>query len=407
VKARFPLPAQLAVAVVLGCLAGALLGPSAAPLGEVGLLVVKLLKMLATPLVFFAILDAVVATRIEPRRGLQLLGISLGNAIVAGAIAISIAHLLPLGRDVDLDAWRAAVGPTVAAPAVALDRAKALERLVPESLVQPFLENNVVFVVLLALLTGGALRQLERSKPEEALAGRRLASAGLHVTATILGWVVRAVPLVAFCVLAKVTGTSGFRVFSALGVFVFIVALGLALHAVVYYSLLLLAAGIAPWRFFPLAAEALLTAFGTGSSLATLPVTLRTLDEKMHVSRESSRLAACVGTNLNHDGILLYEAAAALFVAQIHGLSLGPAAEIGVVATAALAAFGIAGIPDAGLITLALVLGSVHPSLVAAVPLLLPVDWLLGRLRATVNVTSDLVVANLLDRLARPAGARE
>jgi DAACS family dicarboxylate/amino acid:cation (Na+ or H+) symporter len=171
----------------------------------------------------------------------------------------------------------------------------------------------------------------------------------------------------------------------------------MALQVIFWYALLLkLVARVSPNRFFRFAADPLLTAIGVGSSLATLPVTLRALDE-MEVSKESARLAAVVGTNLNHDGIVLYEAAAALFVAQVYGITLALGTQVKVVGLAVLAAVGIAGVPEAGLVTLSLVIGGVGLPL-AAVPLLLPVDWMLGRLRAMTNVASDLTVANVLDR---------
>ena len=139
-----------------------------------------------------------------------------------------------------------------------------------------------------------------------------------------------------------------------------------------------------------------MTAFGTGSSMATLPVTLETLEKDLRVSHDSARLAACVGTNFNNDGIMLYEVVAALFIAQISGISLGGVDKAKLAVTSALAAAGIAGVPEAGLITLSLVLSSVGLPL-ASLPVLLTVDWLLGRFRAMTNVTSDLLVATMLD----------
>src|SRR5690606_27961734 len=108
---------------------------------------------------------------------------------------------------------------------------------------------------------------------------------------------------------------------------------------------------------------------------------------------------ACVGTNLNNDSILLYEAMAALFVAQAYGIDLSLGDQLTIAAAAALAGIGIAGVPDAGLISLALVLGTVGLP-VAILPLLLTVDWSLSRARATANVVCDFVVAILLDRFS-------
>jgi Na+/H+-dicarboxylate symporter len=175
------------------------------------------------------------------------------------------------------------------------------------------------------------------------------------------------------------------------------------LHAGVYYTLLLIAARRSPARFFREGASAILTALACGSSLASLPVTLAAL-RRMKVSEGSARLAACVGTNLNHDGIILYEAAAALFVAQALGWHLGLAAQMQIALASVLAGVGISGVPEAGLITLPLVLsaaGVPQEVVLTILPLLFSVDWLIGRMRAAVNVTSDMVVANLLEGSVR------
>ncbi|MGE3820501.1 MAG: dicarboxylate/amino acid:cation symporter, partial [Isosphaeraceae bacterium] len=149
-------------------------------------------------------------------------------------------------------------------------------------------------------------------------------------------------------------------------------------------------------KFWAGARDAVVYAMGASSSLATLPVTLRCLD-RMGVSPQSARLAACVGTNLNNDGILLYEAMAVLFVAQTYGIDLTLGQQFVAAAACVIAGIGISGVPDAGLISLALVLGTVGLPL-EIVPLLLTVDWFLSRCRAMTNVTSDLLVAVLLDR---------
>jgi Na+/H+-dicarboxylate symporter len=137
-----------------------------------------------------------------------------------------------------------------------------------------------------------------------------------------------------------------------------------------------------------------------------VPITLRCL-EKMGVSTASARLAACVGTNLNNDGITLYEAMAALFLAQAVGMNLALGQQVVVVLASIMAGAGVAGIPEAGLIVLPLVLGAAglpEEIIVIALPLLLPVDWIVARARSGVNVMSDMLVAIFLDRMG---GAKE
>jgi DAACS family dicarboxylate/amino acid:cation (Na+ or H+) symporter len=171
----------------------------------------------------------------------------------------------------------------------------------------------------------------------------------------------------------------------------------MTLHVVLWYQLL-----IAVWarmplrRFWGQAREPMIYAIGANSSLATLPLTLAALD-RLRVSRSSSALGACVGTNLNNDGIILYEGMAVLFVAQAHGLGLDLGQQLLAAGACLVAAMGVAGIPEAGFISLALVLNTVGLP-VEILPLLLTVDWVLGRARSGVNTLSDMVLSLLIDR---------
>ncbi|HEY5934183.1 MAG TPA: cation:dicarboxylase symporter family transporter, partial [Kofleriaceae bacterium] len=161
-----------------------------------------------------------------------------------------------------------------------------------------------------------------------------------------------------------------------------------------------LVGGKRPRTYLGLGANAIVTGLSTNSSLATVPVTLKSLDA-MGVSPESSRLAACVGTNLNNDGITLYEAMAALFLAQALGYDLSAGAQVTIVLSSMMAGIGVAGIPEAGLVVLPLVLaaaGLPEPVVAAVLPLVFSVDWILARCRSVVNVMSDMLVAILLDR---------
>jgi Na+/H+-dicarboxylate symporter len=399
---------QVLLAVLLGSFAGWILGPRAAFLGELGSLLIRFLKTLATPLVFFAIVDAFCKTQIQGKSAFRLLGLSLTNASVASGIALLISVFLPLRLQEGLTSWErlGGGGPSSLEKIngnVHFDFRHMLQTMVPSSLIEPFSKNEVITVVFLAVFVGIALRRMKSQKQwiGEVEVLEKAVSGGLQVISLILHGVVQLIPIAIFGVLAQLVGQNGWSIFSALGAFVFRVALGMGIHCLIYYPLLLWGVGrISPIQFFKNASEALATAFGTGSSLATLPVTLKTLQEKMKVSAESSRLAACVGTNFNHDGILLYEALTALMLAQLYGVSLGVSGKLVLLGISALAALGIAGVPDAGLITLSLVLSTVGLPL-TLVPVLMSVDWFIGRLRATTNVTSDLVVANLLERLKK------
>lgn len=411
-----PLYVRIAIACALGVATARVLGPRAIPLGDLGMLVIRVLKTLATPLILFAILDAFARTRIEGRQAVRLMGLSAINAVAAIVIGLSVAHALGAGS-----AWRDhmtslvhAQGPATAhaeGAAPTLNPMTNLTRLIPESVAEPFVKNNVIGVVLLAVALGAAFRALKhRDDPDQRAAlavWDEFARGGLALFSTVLGGVVTVVPFAVFAVVASVVARTGVGVFVALAPFLATVLLGLALQAVVYYGALVwIVARRSPRAFFAGAADAALTALSCGSSLATLPITLRCLHDNLKVSPSSARLAACVGTNLNHDGIILYEASAAIFVSQALGAHLSVAQQVTIALSSVMAGIGIAGVPEAGLITLPLVLGAAgipDATVAAVVPLLLPIDWLIGRGRATTNVLSDMTVAMILDRFEKPA----
>jgi Na+/H+-dicarboxylate symporter len=181
----------------------------------------------------------------------------------------------------------------------------------------------------------------------------------------------------------------------------------MAIHSLIYYPLVAWFIGRKPPRvYLGAGADAIFTSLSCNSSLATVPVTLRGL-ERMGVSPQSARLSACVGTQLNNDGITLYEAMAALFLAQAIGMDLPFSKQMIIVISSIMAGAGIAGIPEAGLIVLPLVLGAAgfkDAVIAAALPLIIPVDWILARARSGVNVMADMLVAILLDVGERPQG---
>jgi DAACS family dicarboxylate/amino acid:cation (Na+ or H+) symporter len=411
---RWPLYLRILLGVVLGAALGASFGTrpivhgfGTQDLGALGLLVVRLLKALAVPLIFFAIVDALLRAEITARSGRRLVLICLLNVSVAFAIGLTLLDVLRPG-----ERWRghleelAGVKPAEVAalpPGISLNPIKSLDGYVPTSLPEPFLKNSVIGVVLLALFVGAALR---RARATSAAGGVETVVAfveGVYATLMLmLQWVIETIPFAVLAVVAGAVGRAGFDAFAALGSYVGVILAGLGLHALVYYPAMAWLVGRkSPRVYLGGGAEAILTGLSTNSSLATVPLTLRCLTEKMGVSERSARLSACIGTNLNNDGITLYDAMAALFLAQACGFDLDLGQQAVIVLSSLMAGVGIAGIPEAGLIVLPVVLsaaGLPEAVVAAAIPLVLPVDWIIGRARSAVNVMSDMLVAILLDR---------
>jgi Na+/H+-dicarboxylate symporter len=415
---QLPLYVRVLIGVALGAGVGIAFGTgeiagglTTADLGKLGLLVIRVLKLLAVPLVAFAVLDAIARTEVSARMGLRLIAICAVNVSVAFVIGLTLMNTLKPGV-----AWQGHISeianlaalPTVRQPPpdATLSPLANLEKWVPETVVQPFSENNVIAVVLLAILLGVAIRRVRRdSGPDDPIdVVVRFIEAGFRVLMQTIAYVIEIVPFAVFAVVAQVVGKAGLGTFAALSGFLGVILLGFAVHALIYYPLMAWFVGGKPPRvYLGRGANAILTGLSTNSSLATVPVTLASLDQ-MGVSPESSRLAACIGTNLNNDGITLYEAMAALFLAQALGYDLSLGEQITVVLASLMAGIGVAGIPEAGFVVLPLVLsaaGLPEPVVAAMLPLVLAVDWILARGRSGVNVMADMLVAILLDRWRR------
>ncbi len=402
---RVPLYLQILTGLTLGVATGAWLGKDAAILGEIGRVVIQLVKLFAVPLLLFAILDAFLKTEITARAAGRLIVITSINTTIALAIGLGLSNWLQPGRHMTMPALTAA---PAAVPTGKIDFLKTVSGYIPTNFVDPFRENLVITIILLSVAVGLALRAVKREQTSRGETGYRaiedLVSTAFRSTEILLGWVIRLIPFAVFGVVAKTVGEQGFAPFKGLAVYVAVALLGLAIHVLVIYQAWVVLVARMPLRqFWRGVRDPVLYAVGAASSLATLPVTLAALD-RMHVSPQSARLAACVGTNLNNDGILLYEALAVLFVAQVHGLDLSLSQQLVAAFGCIVAGVGISGVPDAGLISLALVLTTVGLP-VEILPLLLTVDWLVGRARAVTNVISDMLVAVLLDKTEPAARA--
>jgi Na+/H+-dicarboxylate symporter len=390
-KSDSGLPVAIIAAMCLGAGIGFLLGQHAVPLGIFGKLFVQLIKMMAIPLVFFSILEALVATSISWKSAGKLLVVVAINSSCALLLGLTLSNLVRPGQGFIFEA--SSVDKPIA-EVKEFDLQTVLNSIVPTSVLQPFVENNVISVVLLALLIGGALRRHLHTPTADYAVGQfeKMIGTVLAVWSIVLEWLVRLVPIAVFCVTARTVGEYGFAPFEGLAWYVGLAICGLAIHVTFVYPIWVrFVAGMSLRDFWRHAKRPVIYAFGTNSSLATLPLTLNALDE-LRVPKSASRLGACIGTNLNNDGIILYEAMAVLFVAQAYGIELSVGQQVTTALLSLAAAIGVAGIPEAGVISLSLVLTAAGLPL-EILPILLTVDWIIARARSITNVLSDMTVS--------------
>ena len=369
-------------------------------------LIIRALKALATPLVVMAILSAILTNDIRGRQGARMMGYYFLNTVVAIVIGLALANLVRPGLGVKLDdpseALAAASKPAAGKP---VGPAELIYMLVPESIGDSFAKNQLAQLVVVTLALGiglAKIRDEQRARGETSVqVVIDFVTVGFELLMRVLLWVVALVPLAVFGVVASNIMKKGLVVFQSLGWFIVVVLAGLACQVTWYLIQLLVFARMSPARFLRGVANVMATSFSTASTGATMPVTLRALQGPLGVSRQSSQLAACVGTNFNNDGTALYQAAVVLFMAQALGRDLSLMNQVVVVITTVVASIGAGNIPSGGFVTLPLIFAAVNlPS--EQLAFVFAIDWFLDRCRTSSNVLGDMTVAVLLDRTAEP-----
>jgi Na+/H+-dicarboxylate symporter len=417
-------PRNLAFAIGAGIVGGVLVGAlaNAQPDGFFSTLVqnsqifgkifLAALRMIVVPLVLFSVVSGVASLQGSASIGSRfartliyfvatsflavLIGIILTNIIRPGAGMNSAALLAGLPEGAREEAQAAQASIAAKAPATF---SEFLDQQIANVFMNPFkamAEMNLVGLVAFALALGLALVYGgEKARP--AIAFFAAMEAALMRLVSVVMWLA---PLGIFALAARTVGAIGADIIRPLSWYFLTVSLALFLHGVGVYSVLVWTlARYSPIRFFKGAYEVIVFAFSTASSAATMPVTMRVAQEKLGVDEGSAGLVIPMGATVNMDGTALYEAVAAMFIAQLLGMELTLTSQILIFFTATLAAIGAAGIPQAGLVTMVIVFNAIGIPL-EWMAVIIVVDRPLDHLRTCVNVLGDLVGAVYLSRTA-------
>jgi Na+/H+-dicarboxylate symporter len=366
--------------------------------GLIGTLFIDLLKMILIPLVFCSIAVGIANLRQHQqmhRVWVTTLIFFISSMAIAIAIALIAGNYFKPGAGLHLAMFNDAMQNFQAKQ---MPIGEFATQFLHGLFVNPFKalsEGNILAVVIFALFLGIAL----------VMGGERfknilsLLQEGLEITMLIVGWVMKLAPFGIAALLIKLVAGQDAAMLGTLAKFVAVVVGTLLIHGVIILPLILfLFTGKTPLTFWRGAREALVTAFATSSSSATLPVTLRCVTQHLHVKPEIAGFVVPLGATINMDGTALYEAAAALFIANLAGIELNLAQQLIVAFTAMIAAIGAPGIPSAGMVTMVMVLQSVGlPA--EAIAILLPVDRLLDTLRTAVNVEGDMIGSLVVQKL--------
>ena len=362
---------------------------------------IGLLKMILIPLIFTSIVVGVS----NLKAGGQLsrtwkitLMCCVTTTTLALILGLTCAHLFEVGKGVDVVMFQDTMAqhktPDTLTPS------SFFTNFIQNTLINPFkafADGNVLAVVVFALFIGVALV----AGGDRFRTVRKLSHQFFDIMMLMIGWVMKLAPIGIFALLAKLIATEDISVLSRLAEFAAVVTGTTIFHGVVVLPLLLWFFGkMDPLTFFKGTRSALITAFATSSSSATMPLSLKCAQENLGVRPQTAGFVIPLGTQLNMDGTALYEAAAALFIANLMGLDLSLGQQLIVCATAMIASLGAPGIPSAGMVTMIMVLQSVGlPA--EAIAILLPIDRLLDTVRTVVNVQGDMMISVVVDRYTR------
>ena len=388
------------------------------PFGEIFL---NLLKLIAMPLVITSLVCGVASLsdfKKLSRMGGKTIGLYLATTAVAVTIGLLVVNAMQPGKaladqnatdanataQVDTNSSAPEVSQKVKARLAQAEAAKKrgplqpLVDMVPDNVFGASANNrNMLQIVFCSLLVGLALVQLPEDKRRPVL---NVVSGLQEVVIKITFMIMYIAPIGVFALIAKtITSLAGdspgdlLKLFSSLGWYCAAVIIGLLIHGtVVYLGLLKSCTPLGLGQFFRGIGQAQLLAFSTSSSGATLPVTMKCAQERLGVSKEVSSFVLPLGATINMDGTALYQAVAAVFIAQASGIPLDLGAQITIVLTAVLASVGTAAVPGAGIIMLIIILQAIEVP-PEGIALILGVDRILDMCRTTVNVTGDSAVA--------------
>lgn len=370
-----------------------------------GTLFIDLLKMVLIPLVFTSIAVGVANLRVHQQMHKvwkATLGFFLLSMALAILLGLTAANIVRPGEGLQLAMFQDDMQKFQAGQMPLTEFIAQLLHSLFQNPMTALAQGNVLAVVVFALLLGIAM----------VVGGERYANILillqelLELMLMLVGWIMRLAPLGIMGLLVKLAATQDVALLATLVEFIMVVIGATLLHGIVVLPLILyLITGMTPFKFWRGGREALITAFATSSSSATLPVTLRCVEQHLHVKRDIAGFVIPLGATLNMDGTALYEAVAALFVANLIGIELNLAQQMIVFLTAMLAAMGAPGIPSAGMVTMVVVLQSVGlPA--EAIAILLPVDRLLDTFRTAVNVEGDMVGSLVVQKWVRRESMR-
>ncbi|MBL6621581.1 MAG: dicarboxylate/amino acid:cation symporter [Rickettsiales bacterium] len=385
---------QIFLGMIIGAIAGLVLGDNATYLKPVGDIFVNMIKMIVVPLIFFSICSAI--TSMEQSHSLGRIGgksllIYLASTAVAIVIGLFLANVFDPSQGItntELFGSKKEIQPKT------VSFSETIVGMIPTNPIKAMAEGNVLQIIVFALFLGTAVNITGKKVKKVADAMSEIA----EVIYSLTGIIMKFAPFGVFALIGWVVGTQDPEILKALVKVVIVVISACVLHVILVYSMFI--AGLArlnPLTFFKKIIDAQVLAFSTSSSSATLPITMKVAEDKLGVSKGTANFVLPLGSTVNMDGTAIYLGISTVFVAGLVGVDLTIGNYLTVIFTATLASIGAAGIPGVALVMMSMVFASIGLP-IEAIAIIAGVDRLLDMVRTTVNVTGDLAISVVIDR---------
>jgi Na+/H+-dicarboxylate symporter len=373
--------------------------------GPVGQIFLRLLFMLVIPLLFSALVVGIAEMgdiRALKRVGLRTLAFTVVVSGIAVVLALAFTNLLDPGAGVDkalaaqmLADAREGAGAIISGQSDKPQGVNAFLALIPTNVISAAADNDILAVMFFALVFGIGLLITDTKQANQL---QTVIEGIFHVSMRLISLIIRLAPIAIACFMFNLASLFGWELLIRLGAYVAVVLLALGTHMFVVYPLVLkFAGGVSPIGFFRNIQEAMVMAFSTASSNATLPTALRVAETRLHLPPRVARFVLTIGATANQNGTAIFEGVTVLFLAQFFGVELSLGQQTMVLLVCILGGIGTAGVPAGSLPVVALILGmiGVPPE---GIGLVLGVDRFLDMCRTTLNVTGDLVCATVVSR---------
>jgi len=383
--------------IFLGIIFGSFLPELALQQEVVGEMFISFLKMLVVPLVFSSIYVAIMGLgSLEDLKtiGLRTIGLYLFTTALAVLLAIVAMNIFPIGEAVPIDGLVYEKANTIAE----FSLSAMLLSFIPTNIFGSLADGAMMQIIVFAILFGIASLHLESQRQETML---DFFTAVTNAMLTMAEWIIKLTPIGVFSLISYVIAEQGIEVVLGLWKYILVVIGVLITHALITLPMVLSFFGrINPYKYLAIIREAPIMAFSTASSAATLPVSMRVVEEVGGVDKKSASFVLPLGATVSMDGTAAYLTVAVLYISHLAGVQLSFMDQVLLGITVVALSVGVAALPSASLVMMVVILNQVGLA-VAYIALIVAVDRILDMARTSLNVTSDLVVVKIVDQMQK------